>query len=99
MFSHRTCCRCPTSSAHRLERQAAWFPMERVRELTGRHREAYYVRVHIVRLNDVLRIQARGIAPATKLDVNFAVVLIGSRIIPGENRKGRRRLEPGSVTD
>src|SRR5215469_9897901 len=82
------------SPAESLETGASRFPVQPVSEDARRHKEPGNISGNVERLNHVLRIvPASRIAPATQLDVQFAVVLVAGPFVErghAENGCGRQ---------
>src|SRR5262249_30905805 len=97
MFGDHRCSRAGASLTQSLEGNAPGFPMKRMREHSCGRCKACYVRGHIIRLDDVLRIIAVWVSPAANLDVYFAVVLVCARVIKCEHNKSGRGLELRSI--
>ena len=66
-----------TCAASGSERRPSGLPPQRVGQRSGGRREPRDVRRHVIRLDDVLRVEDLGIAPLADFDVEFAVILLG----------------------
>src|SRR5262245_35552949 len=85
---------CANGSTRRsLKGYAARLPMEGMVVGAAGRCEADDVCRYVVRLDRILRILARRIAPAADLDIEFAMILLGSAVIPGKHSKHGRGLE------
>src|SRR5271165_4661447 len=84
-------------AARGLERDAPTLPMERVGQDTRGRAKTGDVGWNIVRLDGKLSISVVRVAPAADLDVDFAEVLVGLRVIPSEHAEDRRRVQIGCI--